>query len=413
MNDLQQSSTAQPLVFLMVDSTDHITGKTGLSPTVTLSKNGATFASPAGAVTEIGNGWYKVAGNATDTNTLGPLVLHATGTAADPVDVLYSVVAYNPQDSVRMGMTSLPNAAAEASGGIITRGTGTGQLSVSSGQVILQAGTGTGQLDFTSGVLKSNPVQINGTSIAGTGTRVADGFVAFLNVASPVLTLASVNQTGDSYARIGVNGVGLSAIQLPSNGLANVTTWTVALTGNITGNLSGSVGSVTGLTAADVGAIKTKTDQLTFTVTNQVDSNALTGGGGLDAAGVRAAIGLASANLDTQIATLATGSNLSTVSTNVSAIKAKTDNLPAAPAATGDIPTAVQNADALLKRDWTAVSGEADYSMLNAGRALRCKWDDGLTTADTYTVFKEDGIATAWFRTVTHNPAAEPVTGAS
>ena len=35
-------------------------------------------------------------------------------------------------------------------------------------------------------------------------------------------------------------------IQLPSNGLANVTAWTVAITGNITGNLSGSVGSVTG-----------------------------------------------------------------------------------------------------------------------------------------------------------------------
>lgn len=34
-------------------------------------------------------------------------------------------------------------------------------------------------------------------------------------------------------------------IQLPANGLANVTTWTVAITGNITGNLSGSVGSAT------------------------------------------------------------------------------------------------------------------------------------------------------------------------
>ena len=52
------------------------------------------------------------------------------------------------------------------------------------------------------------------------------------------------------------------------------------ITGDITGNLSGSVGSVTGavgsvtgLTAADVGAIKTQTDKLTFTVANQVDSN--------------------------------------------------------------------------------------------------------------------------------------------
>jgi hypothetical protein len=93
-------------------------------------------------------------------------------------------------------------------------------------------------------------------------------------------------------------------------------------------------------TVAD--AIKAKTDSLTFTVANQVDANALTGGGsGLDAAGVRSAIGLASANLDTQ---------LSTIDTVADGIKAKTDNLPASPAAVGDIPTANANADALLDR---------------------------------------------------------------
>ena len=58
---------------------------------------------------------------------------------------------------------------------------------------------------------------------------------------------------------------------------------------------------------SDITAIKTKTDQFVFTVANQVDANALTGGGsGLDAAGVRSAIGLASANLDTQLADLPT-----------------------------------------------------------------------------------------------------------
>lgn len=46
------------------------------------------------------------------------------------------------------------------------------------------------------------------------------------------------------------------------------------ITSNLTGNVTGSVGSVTGLTASDVGAIKAKTDQLTFTVANQVDANA-------------------------------------------------------------------------------------------------------------------------------------------
>jgi hypothetical protein len=98
---------AQPLGFLMIDSTDHLSGKAGLTPTVTISKNGATFATPAGAVAEIGDGWYKVAGNAADANTLGPLILHATASGADPVDELYPVVAFNPLDGAALGLANL------------------------------------------------------------------------------------------------------------------------------------------------------------------------------------------------------------------------------------------------------------------------------------------------------------------
>ena len=95
-NVRQQSNATYPLYFYMVDSADHIAGKTGLSPTVTISKNGAAFASPAGAVTEVANGWYKIAGNTTDSNTLGELLIHATGTGADPTDKAYTIVAYDP-----------------------------------------------------------------------------------------------------------------------------------------------------------------------------------------------------------------------------------------------------------------------------------------------------------------------------
>ena len=107
VSQLKQSSTAQALCFPMIDELDHATPKTGLTPTVTLSKAGAAFASPAGAVTEIGSGWYKVAGNATDTNTLGALILHATATGADPTDVVFAVVAYDPQSATDLGLTNL------------------------------------------------------------------------------------------------------------------------------------------------------------------------------------------------------------------------------------------------------------------------------------------------------------------
>src|SRR5262245_31300149 len=105
--DIQQSTTQSALLFFLVLTSDHITAATGLTPTVTISKNGAAFGSPSGAVTEIANGWYKVAGNATDTNTLGPLALHATAGTADPCDlIIANIVAYNPQNA-NLGLTNV------------------------------------------------------------------------------------------------------------------------------------------------------------------------------------------------------------------------------------------------------------------------------------------------------------------
>lgn len=65
----------------------------------------------------------------------------------------------------------------------------------------------------------------------------------------------------------------------------------------IAGYLDTEVAAIVSATTA----IKAKTDQFVFTVANQVDANALTGGGGLDAAGVRAALGMADDDLDDQL----------------------------------------------------------------------------------------------------------------
>lgn len=128
-----KQSTARTIAVFLADSSDHITGKTGATLTVTASKNGASFASISPTVTELANGWYSVALTTSHTDTLGDLAIHATASGADPIDTLSQVVAYNPADSVRLGLTALPNAAAEASGGLITRGSGTGQMLVLSG----------------------------------------------------------------------------------------------------------------------------------------------------------------------------------------------------------------------------------------------------------------------------------------
>lgn len=128
-------------------------------------------------------------------------------------------------------------------------------------------------------------------------------------------------------AEIGAAGAGLTAIQLPSNGLANVTAWTVAITGNITGNLSGSVGSVSG-------AVGSVTGNVGGNVTGSVGS--VLGGINTTAGVITTLDGLDTAQ-DTQHST--TQGLVTTVDTVVNAVKLKTDNLPASPAAVGSAMT--------------------------------------------------------------------------
>lgn len=82
-----------PLIFLMVSSTDHINGVTGLTPTVVIKKPSGGFITPQGTVTELGNGNYQVDGHLLDTDTKGPLLLHASATGCDPFDTTYPVVS--------------------------------------------------------------------------------------------------------------------------------------------------------------------------------------------------------------------------------------------------------------------------------------------------------------------------------
>jgi hypothetical protein len=91
----------------------------------------------------------------------------------------------------------------------------------------------------------------------------------------------------------------------------------------------------------------------------------------------------------------------------IALVKAKTDLIPAAPAAVGDIPTATQNADALLNRDMSAVSDTTARSPLNALRLLRNKYS---IAAGVMTITKENDTTEAWTTTLTTDPTAEPIT---
>lgn len=90
-------------------------------------------------------------------------------------------------------------------------------------------------------------------------------------------------------------------------------------------------------------AIQAKTDQLTFTVANVIDSNTVDWKG----ATAPAMTGDAFARLGAP-AGASVSVDIAAVKSDSAAIKTKTDNLPASPAATGDIPTVAQIAAGLL-----------------------------------------------------------------
>lgn len=95
MASIKQSTTYNR-AFLLVLTSDHITGATGKTPSVNISKNGAAFAGAAGAVTELAFGWYNIALTTADTGTLKDLAFHCTGAACDPTDFVDQVVALDP-----------------------------------------------------------------------------------------------------------------------------------------------------------------------------------------------------------------------------------------------------------------------------------------------------------------------------
>lgn len=108
------------------------------------------------------------------------------------------------------------------------------------------AGTAAG-----SATVRSDLRTILGTSLSELGSgRLAAAFSAMFDVASPVFTVACVNQTGDSFSRIGATGSGLTSLAPASTALSSGT-WTAQRAGyldNLSGGASGGVKLADGVT---------------------------------------------------------------------------------------------------------------------------------------------------------------------
>lgn len=193
-------------------------------------------------------------------------------------------------------------------------------------------------------------------------------------------------------AVLGIPGSGTTPVD-PTTGILDTVRDLVV---TATTYIDTEVASVLAAVDTEVAAIKARTDNLP---TDPADASDIAA----SFSTVNGTLATISGYLDTEVAAI-----LTAVDTEVAAIKAKTDNLPAAPAAVSDIPTALQNADALLGRDMSAVSGAAARSPLNALRFLRNRWSIAGTTL---TVTREDDTTAAWTATVTAAPGADPISG--
>lgn len=272
--------TVYNIVVLMVDSSDHVTGKGGLTLTITASKDGGTLGAITPTTTELGDGLYKLILNTGHTDTLGDLVLHVTGSGADPTDVMMQIVGFDPEI-----------------------------------QMAYETGGNVASVKAKTDNLPSTP--------AGVGDQMglSDGAISSAKLATGALT-SSVFATGAiTGSAIAAGAIG--ATQAPNLDAAISTRATPAQI----------LSDATPFAGADIESIKDQTDLLPASpaaVGSQMtlQTGAITSG----SFGAGAITATVAPNLDAAVSTRAAES-----AGNLSAVKAKTDNLPALPAAQGDV----------------------------------------------------------------------------
>lgn len=185
-----------------------MTGTTGFAAYRVL--DGGAQASATGTVTDKGNGQYSFALSQADTNGNNCSIMF-TMTGMVAVEKTFITTACDPTTATNFGITALPATACTTNASLITSGTGTAQLSVSSGLVTLAGVTHTGAVVPTVTNLTNAPTAGDFTATMKTsiGTAVAASAVASVtgnvggNVAGSVGSV--VGAVGSVTANVGIN----------------------------------------------------------------------------------------------------------------------------------------------------------------------------------------------------------------
>lgn len=343
-----------------------------------------TDAHSDGGILHIDDGYYRVdipdaAFTGVDSVLIGGAV---TGMIVIGTEI--QIVGYDPNDAVRMGLTALPNAAADAAGGLPISDAGGLDLDTQLANAVPTVAA------IADAVLDE---ALTGHNTAGTlGRAVRQLLESLISVeanvsdAGPTTTDFDTDlteTTTDFYAGCEVvfisgNNTGIGRVCTAYNGTTKNLTFDEAFPESVADTdsfiiLAKRTHSLTQAKEAIRAEMDANSTQLSAIV---ADTNELQGdwtdGGRLD---------------------LIIDAILADTSTDGVAISSTVAN---------------QIADAILNRDFSAVSDTNARSMLNALRFLRNKYS---ISGSTLTVTKEDDATSAWTSTLTTDAAADPVTG--
>lgn len=209
---LKKNTAGQNLTFCLVNAS---TGAalTGATVTAKRSVDGAAQASATGSVTELGNGQYNFAASQADTN--GDLIGYLfTASSAIPVNVQVRTTAADLSDTVRLGLTALPNAAANADGGLpILSSSGTtlaytvSTITTYTGNTP-QTGDAFARLGAPTGASVSADVAAVKTDTGNLVMRITATLFSGITSLAQWLGLLGGKQTGNSTARTELRATG-------------------------------------------------------------------------------------------------------------------------------------------------------------------------------------------------------------
>lgn len=197
------------LVFNSAGLTCYYVRPLGSATQLTLATQTVTGAHSDGGFVEVSStnmpGLYRLdlSDTIVSSGVNSVVVMLKGATNMPPVSLEIELVAYDPQDTVRLGLTALPNAAAEAAGGLYTRGTGAGQINQdSNGRIdanVAAISTDSVAADnlesYTDG---TTPQPVNVTQISG-DTTSADNLESYTDGTTP-MPVNATQISGDATA---------------------------------------------------------------------------------------------------------------------------------------------------------------------------------------------------------------------